>query len=1208
MSETQAGGGRRLLNATAVMASGTAVSRVLGLVRAMLIAFVLGNATMRVDVFNVAMFVPNSLYVLLAGGTLNNVLVPQIVRAVNHDEDGGKAFIDRIITGFLIVLGALTVVFTVATPLVMSIYASRWNTPELADHWRSLLLLSYLTMPQLFFFGVFFLIGQVLNARETFGPMMWAPIVNNVVSIGVFGVYLWVWGTQTTPGTTFTDPQLWLLGLGSTLGIAAQTVVLLPYLKKAGFSYHPRFDLKGTGLGRTFHVAKWMVGYVALTSLAQVVMTNLATSGTASTDGASSGAGLTAYQNAYLIWILPHSLLTVSLATAMLPMASRYAAAGDRAGVAAETNRAIRLALTFLLPASVAFVALSDPITRVPFGMGVGANDYHFVAWALAAFGIGLVPYTIQYLYLRAYYALDNTKVPFLLQIWISGANAGLAVVLVLAWHSPETIAARLALAYSLAYVLGVFITHRSLRKRLPDLDGHATWHYLVRLFWATLPAAALAWVVTWWFAQYPSALLRIVGLALAGLLAVLAFFFAAKRLGIPEATELIGVLRRRKGDEGESDAVEAIVEESDQEADQRQPAQPVAAGVREERTNRHVGPPSPFAPPEDELNLDPDDEPSAASAGDGVGVLTRDASAARGVDGTGVFVPIASAPPPPEDVLDFPEPPATELQPTADASADPGRLLGERYRLEEQLAVRDRTQTWRAHDVVLGRPVLVQLLAANDPRTPEALRMAREWAAATDSRFLRVLDVVDSEPGAGAYLVYEYASGQSLEKVLQSGPLTGVETAWIVREVADAMTALHAQGLYHRHLSPATLLVTGSGNVKVLGSGTNGQTESRDGATADVQGLGRVLYACLVKRWPDGDDFGLPAAALVEGRLPSPAQVRSGVAPALDQVADRVLAGVPRGNATRITTAAELTTELSLVLGPMSAAADLSARLHPAETEPPPAAVSTIAPPVPTPVASRFSASARLPEPVADVDYDDDYGDETEPFVDSVLSRSESFTPVPPPPVPAEAEAEAPRRRVPRNSLLIGVIGLVLAVGLIAAMMLSTRSPQPQKAAAPVASAVQIAKADDFDPKADGGSGAENPKQAKLAIDGDPATTWTTERYRKLAALGGLKPGVGLVLDLGKERTLTQLTLELEGGGTDLEVRVPKDPGEDSPMKSNEQWTVVAATRDAAGRAQLDLPGSPKSRYWLVYLTSLPGVEDGYFRGGIAEIEALGY
>ena len=127
----------------------------------------------------------------------------------------------------------------------------------------------------------------------------------------------------------------------------------------------------------------------------------------------------------------------------------------------------------------------------------------------------------------------------------------------------------------------------------------------------------------------------------------------------------------------------------------------------------------------------------------------------------------------------------------------------------------------------------------------------------------------------------------------------------------------------------------------------------------------------------------------------------------------------------------------------------------------------------MPTPVASRFSASARLPEPVADVDYDDDYGDETEPFVDSVLSRSESFTPVPPPPVPAEAEAEAPRRRVPRNSLLIGVIGLVLAVGLIAAMMLSTRSPQPQKAAAPVASAVQIAKADDFDPKADGGSGA---------------------------------------------------------------------------------------------------------------------------------------
>ena len=120
----------------------------------------------------------------------------------------------------------------------MSIYTKQvWRTPEVAEYWRSLLLMSYIAMPQIFFYGLFFLIGQVLNARERFGPMMWAPILNNVVSIGTLGVYLWVWGAQSDPAQGFTDSQVWLLGIGSTVGIAVQTLVLLPYLKRAGFSY-----------------------------------------------------------------------------------------------------------------------------------------------------------------------------------------------------------------------------------------------------------------------------------------------------------------------------------------------------------------------------------------------------------------------------------------------------------------------------------------------------------------------------------------------------------------------------------------------------------------------------------------------------------------------------------------------------------------------------------------------------------------------------------------------------------------------------------------------------------------------------------------------------------------------------------------------------------------------------------------------------------
>jgi putative peptidoglycan lipid II flippase len=177
--------------------------------------------------------------------------------------------------------------------------------------------------------------------------MMWAPIANNVVSIMVLLLYLIVF-ERTSTGAPFTTNQALLLGIGSTLGIAAQAAVLIPFLRASGYRFQPRFDFKHTGLGKTFRLAKWTLGFVLVTQAALVVVSRLASSATVG----GKGAGLTAYSNAYAMWILPHSLITVSLATAMLPTASRLAAAGDRSGVAAETMRAIRLAVTALLPQS----------------------------------------------------------------------------------------------------------------------------------------------------------------------------------------------------------------------------------------------------------------------------------------------------------------------------------------------------------------------------------------------------------------------------------------------------------------------------------------------------------------------------------------------------------------------------------------------------------------------------------------------------------------------------------------------------------------------------------------------------------------------------------------------------------------------------------------------------------------------------------------
>lgn len=1155
------------------MASGTAVSRVLGLVRAMLIAIVLGNATVQANTFTLAMTVPNSLYILLAGGTLNNVLVPQIVRAVTHDSDGGKAFIDRIITGLVLVLGALTAVITLATPLVMSIYAnSSWRTPEMAEHWRSLLLMSYLTMPQLFFYGIFFLIGQVLNAREKFGPMMWAPILNNVVSIAVFSAYLGIWGTQSATGHAFTDQQVWVLGVGSTVGIAVQTLVLLPYLRRAGFSYRPRFDLKGTGLGRTLHVAKWMVGYVALTSLAQVVVVNLA-----------SNSGVAAYQNAYVIWILPHSLITVSLSTAMLPTASRFAAANDFGGVAAETTRALRLALTFLVPSAIGFAVLFDPIAAIIFGHGAGAADYHVVGWALAMFAVGLIPYTIQYLYLRAFYSLDNTRTPFLLQIPISGANALLAVGLVLAWDDPATVPARLALSYTLAYVGGLFVTHWALKRRLPHLDGRAIAGHVGRLALATLPAAALAWGITWWFGRYDNRLLAVVGLVLAALVAVLAFFFTAKRMGVPETAAMIGILRRRRPENPDADAVEAITDEIDGST----LPQPVA------------GEPVGGSEPGEAVALAGDAPPSEAPAE----VVNTDP------DGTGVFVPVAPPSPGPEttEVQDYPQPSETPVE--------VGRLLAGRFRLDERLATRGRTQTWRAHDQVLSRPVLVHLLPANDPQTPAVLRAARQAAVATDSRFLRVLDVIeDGGEDATAYLVYEYAAGQTLAKVLASGALTGVEAAWLVAEVADALAPLHAQGQFHRQLSPSSVLVMTNGNVKILGFGVDATGRlARGSVEDDVAAIGDLLYACLVAHWPHGERFGLPAAPLrANGEPLAPAELRSGVAPALNQIQQRI-AGADAAFGVRLLTAQAIASELAAILGQASAASDLQARLAgraaspgsaradgsgepgtgarsaPAGAGSGRAAGITDPPPVPTPASNRLYVSSPMPEEGPDGGQES--GDD---FVDAALERSERFTPVPPPGEPRPA----PRAKLP---LLFSALVLVVAIGLVAAAVMTFRPP-----ASPVAAGrLAIATVDDFDPKADGGSGGENSAKAGLATDGNLATAWPTEKYRK--ATFGTKPGVGLVLDLGAVRDVTGMTLHLSGRGTDLKLMVPKESGDTAPMKALASWKAFEEARNVADSAELTWPDAVRTRFVLVYLTALPAVGNGQYAGGVAEVTVTG-
>ena len=302
------------------MAGGTATSRVLGYFRLMLLVYLFGNGTRQAEMFTIATTVPNSMYILLAGGVLNTVLVPQIVRAIRGEADRGEAYTNRIMTAGLIALGLITLLLTLAVPAIVSLYsAGGWKSPELSAQYQSMIMFAYYCMPQVFFYGVHVMAGQVLNARDRFGPMMWAPIANNMVSIMVLLLYLIVF-ERTSTGAPFTAVRSCCsAGLHARHRRAGRGTDPLPAGQRLPLPSALR--LQEHRAGQDASAGQVDSGFVLVTQAALVVVSKLASGATVG----GEGAGLTAYSNAWAVWILPHSLITVSLATAMLPTASRLA-------------------------------------------------------------------------------------------------------------------------------------------------------------------------------------------------------------------------------------------------------------------------------------------------------------------------------------------------------------------------------------------------------------------------------------------------------------------------------------------------------------------------------------------------------------------------------------------------------------------------------------------------------------------------------------------------------------------------------------------------------------------------------------------------------------------------------------------------------------------------------------------------------------------
>jgi putative peptidoglycan lipid II flippase len=463
----------RTLRSAAVMAAGTVLSRLLGFVRIALLAAAIGTA-LRGDIFTAANTIPNSLYILLAGGVFNTVLVPQLVRAIKNHDDGGQDFTNRVLTFGFVVLAVVTVACVLLAPLIAELYLPKeLHEPSRASERESMIMFVRLCLPQIFFYGAFVLVGLVLNARRRFGPMMWAPIANNIVACASIVVFLRVYRTGDTPAT-FSHGEELLLGLGHTIGIAVQLLVLLPYLKASGHTYRPKFGLRGTGLGHTARLGIWTMLFVAVNQVTLVVVTQLAIAGSASNDPGAK-AGLFAYSTAMLIVLVPHGIVTVSLATAALPQMSSLAADGDVTEVARLAARSTRQTLAIVVPAAAAMIAFAYPIVTVIAGYGSGKNNLTLMSYTLMTLALGLVPFTVQYFQLRTFYAFEDTRTPFFLQCVIAATNIAAALVGVRVLLDEEHLrfsGVMLGAAYSLAYLVAVLLSRPVLRRKVPRVHG----------------------------------------------------------------------------------------------------------------------------------------------------------------------------------------------------------------------------------------------------------------------------------------------------------------------------------------------------------------------------------------------------------------------------------------------------------------------------------------------------------------------------------------------------------------------------------------------------------------------------------------------------------------------------------------------------------------------------------------------------------------
>ena len=522
----------QLLRASSVMAAGTIVSRITGLIRNLLIVALLGTAILG-DTYNVANTMPNILYNLLIGGALTAVFVPQIVRSL-RDSDGGKAFISRLFTLTITSLFLLTLLGVIFSPQLVSIYAPEYAGRVEFD--TTVTLMRY-CLPQIFFLGLFALLGQIANAKGKFGPMMWAPALNNLIAIGLFSWFL-IFKDDLTLGQ-ISGADLFWLGFGTTFGYIIQAVILFPVLSKSGVKLSLRFDWADSQIIKSFRLAGWSFAYALISQLSYLVTISIATTAAviSLSDGVLTGVGYTPYSNAYLILILPHSIITVSIVTALLPQISNYVIDKKFDLVTDSLAKTIKLVGVFTVPSALILFAFGPLVANVLY-FGISTQDANYLGLVLSAFALGLIPVSINLILLRGLNAFENLRSQVIVNFIMNAISVVLSL-LAADYLEPKWVTVGLAGIFTLHYFIGVAISLYFIKRHGINLQlGRLTLFYIKLLLLFALIVTPL-WLLR---ASLPGG--NLIQLITVTSLSVVLYLGISKLFKITEVTSLIKVIR----------------------------------------------------------------------------------------------------------------------------------------------------------------------------------------------------------------------------------------------------------------------------------------------------------------------------------------------------------------------------------------------------------------------------------------------------------------------------------------------------------------------------------------------------------------------------------------------------------------------------------------------------------------------------------------